>query len=173
MNLREKQVILTNFDYPVGQNFRRTKLFVGYHFRHFSKNLSLSPDKVVCNHYENSRAKNQPSIPTLFRLTRFTKCCSVIYLENWEDHYFFQFWFFFQRNSSQARSKWSEEGLAMEFKEAMRAHAIYGYPKFLFKKQHKGQMVSLYVLILYWSLGKVYQRRLIFRGLNWPDIVYF
>ena len=30
----------------VGQNFRRAKLFVGRNFRHFSKNSSLSPDKL-------------------------------------------------------------------------------------------------------------------------------
>ena len=30
----------------VGRNFRRAKLFVGRNFRHFSKNSSLSPDKL-------------------------------------------------------------------------------------------------------------------------------
>ena len=51
VNLREKQVIYTNYNYLVGrnfagQNFRRAKLFVRRNFRHFSKNSSLSPDKV-------------------------------------------------------------------------------------------------------------------------------
>lgn len=45
------------------------------------------------------------------------------------------------RNSPHSRSKWSEEGLSIEFREAMIAHAIYGYPKFLFKTEHKGKMV--------------------------------
>ncbi|XP_066923315.1 synaptotagmin-5-like [Clytia hemisphaerica] len=45
------------------------------------------------------------------------------------------------RNAPYVRSKWSEEGISMEFKEAMKAHAIYGYPKFLFKDQHQGKMV--------------------------------
>jgi len=45
------------------------------------------------------------------------------------------------RNTPHTRSKWSEEGLALEFHEAMRAHATYGYPKFLYKKQHQGKML--------------------------------
>lgn len=45
------------------------------------------------------------------------------------------------RNTPYTRSKWSEEGLSIEFREAMCAHAIYGYPKFLFKKQHRGKML--------------------------------
>lgn len=45
------------------------------------------------------------------------------------------------RNATQARSKWTEEGLVMEFKEALMAHALYKCPKALFKKQHRGRMV--------------------------------
>lgn len=45
------------------------------------------------------------------------------------------------RSAPYVRSKWSEEGLSIEFKEAMKAHAIYGYPKFLFKEQHNGKKV--------------------------------
>jgi len=43
------------------------------------------------------------------------------------------------RNTQHSRSKWSEEGLSQEFKEAMRAHAIYKYPHCLFKGQHSGR----------------------------------
>jgi len=37
----------------------------------------------------------------------------------------------------------------MEFKEAMKAHAIYGYPKFLFKDQHKGKMVWAFISFVF------------------------
>eukprot|EP00794_Sanderia_malayensis_P006892 gene6892-7670_t len=43
------------------------------------------------------------------------------------------------RNTPYARSKWSEEGLSQEFKEAMRAHAIYKYPHCLFQGKHVGR----------------------------------
>lgn len=45
------------------------------------------------------------------------------------------------RHTQQTKSLWSEEGLALEFCEAMRAHMTYGYPKFIFKKQHQGKMM--------------------------------
>ena len=38
----------------VGRNFRRAKLFVGRNFRHFSKNSSLSPDKVSPDKVDDS-----------------------------------------------------------------------------------------------------------------------
>jgi len=39
------------------------------------------------------------------------------------------------------KSKWSEEGLTIEFREAMRAHIRYQYPKFIFQKKHQGKMM--------------------------------
>ncbi len=51
-------------------------------------------------------------------------------------------WIILQRNTPDARGKWSEDGLSQEFKEAMRAHAIYKYPECLFKGKHQGRKVN-------------------------------
>ena len=49
----------------VGRNFRRAKLFVGRNFRHFSKNSSLSPNKVSPDKVRQKECRKSLSfIPT-------------------------------------------------------------------------------------------------------------
>ena len=64
-------------------------------------------------------------------------------IESYFINFFILLYCVLQRNAPYVRSKWSEEGVSMELKEAMKAHAIYGYPKFLFKEKHQGRMVMI------------------------------